>query len=147
MALGMGQKINRASGFTLIEMMIVVAIISILASIALPAYSDYIRRGRVAEATSGLASARVEMEQWFQDNRQYSGAALCGATRSGSFFDFSADATCTASAYTLTARGKNGMDGFSYTIDQSNAQSSTVTNVDGWSGNTGCWVTKRAGVC
>ena len=55
-------------GFTLIELMIVVAIIGILASIAIPQYSDYVKRGKAAEATSNLATLRIKMEQCFQDN-------------------------------------------------------------------------------
>ncbi len=59
------------SGFTLIEMMITVAIVAILASVALPSYSEYVLRSKTEEATSGLAELRVRMEQYFQDNRKY----------------------------------------------------------------------------
>ena len=59
------------SGFTLLELMIVVVVVAILASIAYPAYTDYIIRSRIPEATSTLATKRIQMEQWFQDNRTY----------------------------------------------------------------------------
>src|SRR5664279_3839562 len=62
---------HRVRGFTLIEVMIVVAIVAVLAAIALPSYTDYIRRGKIIDATSKLSDARVHLEQWFQDNRSY----------------------------------------------------------------------------
>ena len=58
-------------GFTLIEVMIVVAIVAILAAVALPAYGDYVRRGQLPEAFSGMADLRVKLEQYYQDNRSY----------------------------------------------------------------------------
>ena len=65
---------TRSRGFTLIELMIAVAIIAILAAIAIPSYTDYIRRGRLTEALGRLSAMRVKMEQYFQDNRVYTGA-------------------------------------------------------------------------
>ena len=64
-------KPRATGGFTLIEVMIVVAIVAILAALAMPLYIDYIRRGRIPEATSNLSSQQVKMEQWFQDNQTY----------------------------------------------------------------------------
>ncbi len=52
---------RKVAGFTLIELMITVAIIGILAAVGLPAYNDYIIRGRVPEATSNLSAKRVKM--------------------------------------------------------------------------------------
>ena len=64
-------------GFTLIEMLIVVALIGILASIAYPSYTDHVARGYIADATSALSRTRVAMEQFYQDRRNY-GAGGCG---------------------------------------------------------------------
>jgi type IV pilus assembly protein PilE len=55
-------------GFTLIEVMIVVAIVAILSSVAYPAYTDYVRRGQLQEAFTNLANYRIQMEQYYQDN-------------------------------------------------------------------------------
>lgn len=143
-----GNILKAQKGFTLIELMIVVAIIGILSAIAYPSYIDYVIKGKIPDATSNLATKRVQMEQWFQDNRQYTGGApaCTNDTTSSQYFNFSCTAL-TATAYTLQATGKNSMAGFTYTIDQSNARTSTVTGVSGWSSNTSCWVTKKGGTC
>jgi type IV pilus assembly protein PilE len=144
---------TRQNGFTLIELMITIAIVAILGAVALPAYNSYITRGRIPEATAGLAAKRVRMEQAFQDNRTYAGAVAGNLdTTSSQFFDFSAldDGgvdTRTVSGYTLFARGKGPMTGFTYSIDQSNLRASTVTGVSGWTGNASCWITKKGGQC
>jgi type IV pilus assembly protein PilE len=143
---------RRNRGFTLIELMITVAIIAILGSIAIPAYSSYVTRGRIPEATSGLAAKRVKLEQCFQDNRTYANA-LCSVedTTSSQYFDFTTAPggaeTRTATGYTISAVGKGPMAGFTYTVNQANARSTTITGVSGWSGNPNCWVTKTGGVC
>ena len=59
---------NKSSGFTLIEIMIVIAIIGILASIAAPLYQDYTRRSYVAEGLSLTAGARLAMAEFYSAN-------------------------------------------------------------------------------
>lgn len=133
-------------GFTLIELMVVVAIVGILSMMVLPSYTDYVTRGRIPDATSTLANKRVQMEQFFQDNQTYVGATACTAdTTSSQYFDFSCP-VLTAIAFTLQAAGKSTMAGFSYTVDQNNAKA-TAAVPSGWATATNCWVTKKGGVC
>ncbi|MCL6416088.1 pilin [Aestuariirhabdus sp. Z084] len=54
-------------GFTLIELMIVVAIIGILAAVAIPAYQDYIARAQVSEGVSLMAAGKTPLAEWYAD--------------------------------------------------------------------------------
>ena len=127
--------------------MVVVAIVGILAAVALPAYSDYVIRGKIPDATSALATKRVLLEQFFQDNRTYVGAPACVADAASSqYFDFSCPVQ-TATAFTLQATGKATMAGFGYTIDQSAAKTSTIT-ASGWAAESAsCWIIRKGGGC
>ena len=62
----MKQNYRAQKGFTLIELMIVVAIIGILAAIALPAYQDYAARAQVAEAIAATSPVRLGVSEWTQ---------------------------------------------------------------------------------
>ncbi len=74
-------NMQKAKGFTLIELMIVVAIIGILSMIGIPAYNDYVTRGKLVDATSKLADMRIQLEQYYQDNRNYGSTAPVAASQ------------------------------------------------------------------
>ena len=145
---------TRRSGFTLIELMIVVAIVAILAAVALPAYNDYVRRSKLAEAHAALSDLRVKMEQWFQDSRTYqnAGGTACGVAMStAKFFAITCTAP-TATTYTITAAGQADIAGINFTINESNVKATTVTGgsamaTAGYTGNAACWVTRKGGLC
>jgi type IV pilus assembly protein PilE len=131
--------VKTRKGFTLIELMIAVAVIGILVGVALPAYTDYATRGKLVEGTSALSDGRVKMEQFFQDNRTYFGGPAPASTTNFTY-DSSNLSTTT---YTITAIGIGGLSAFSYTIDQTNTKASNTP----WGNCATSWVTKKGGAC
>lgn len=148
-------NLSRSRGFTLIELMIVCAIIAILAAIAIPAYRDYLLKAKLSNAFSELADYRVKMEQHFQDNRTYEevlGGGKCPdftATERQKYFVLSASA-CTGTTYQVdsTGRKEEGVENFIYRINQANVRSTEKTPAD-WGGITSktCWISGKGGAC
>ena len=141
-----------SAGFTLIEVMITVAIIGILAAIAIPSYVDYVLRGKLVEATTTLQTMRASMEQYYQDNRSYAVVSgipsPCSTVPLLKYFVVACTPAPTALAYTIQATGNASTAGFVYTIDQVNGMTSTVTtNWDPVNTVYQCWIVKRGGTC
>ncbi|WP_374417107.1 type IV pilin protein [Ectopseudomonas oleovorans] len=128
-----------SKGFTLLEVMVVIAIIAILASIALPAYTDYIARSRIKAAQADLVALSLNLENVFQRQLVYpthSGlntsqikAAYTG-WRPAEEANFAYAVTSTSTGYTLTATGSAGkVAGCAITLTQDNAR--TLANASG----------------
>lgn len=96
---------NRTAGFSLVEMLIVMAIISVLIAIAIPQFFNYRKSGFEAQVKEDLRNAATAQEAYFADNRAYKSGALTSGTPPG--YNRSAPITMTAlvagSTFTLTA--------------------------------------------
>ena len=139
-------KKGMQKGFTLIELMVVVAIIGIIASIALPSYTDYVKKGKAAEATSNMADLRVKMEQCFQDNRDYTlCAANCAPVSGAKYFTYACSPAPTTNTYTIVASGAaaENMGSFEFTIDQANNRTSKYDGIV----CANSWLTGKGAAC
>ena len=133
----------RPTGFTLIEVMIVVAIVAILAAIALPSYNEYIRRGHRADARAGLLQAQQWLERAATANGVYPTSLPASLTWSGDGtkrYDIALAAGATNAAFTLTATPKGAQVG-----DKCGTYTLTHTGLRGANGVTSgaivteCW--------
>ena len=141
-------------GFTIVELLIVMVILGLLTTIALPAYNSYTQRSKLTEAFTALSDFRVRMEMFYQDNRRYDGAGLngCGvAAPNSKYFTYvCAPGLAPSQTYTITATGvaNEGLTNFVYTLNENNVRATTTLGT-GWGGapNAACWVRRKDGGC
>jgi type IV pilus assembly protein PilE len=100
------RELNYHKGFTLIELMMVVAVIGILAAIAFPSYQDSLRKGRRADAKAALLDLAQFTERSYTQNNTYSGITLpytqTPTSGAAKYYNL-ALASATASTFSLTA--------------------------------------------
>jgi type IV pilus assembly protein PilE len=124
---------RKPSGFTLIELMITVAIIGILAAIAYPSYQQYVLQSRRAEGIAGLLDLQQRIEKWRVNNASY---AVCSnatfACPTSDYYTFVVAANPTATAYSLTATAKS-------TQTADTGCTPLTLNQNGDKGPSGCW--------
>lgn len=139
------------AGFTLIELMIAVAVLAILSAIAIPAYGNYVLTSKLTEAFAVLGDYRLKMEQYQQDNRSYAdplNANTCGVAlpvAAARYFDLACTVTAAGSQFTATASNKAGVNmgnaaDYSYSIDQAGGQN--TLKFAGAAGPNGVWKNK-----
>jgi len=131
----------KSAGMTLIELMIVVAILALLAAIAVPSYRQYVLRANRTEATTALLQLAAAQEKFYLQNNTYAGNALIAvappaglglsATTGGGRYTVAITAaTAAAFSATATAAGAQAADTTcaTFTINQAGARTATSAN-------------------
>lgn len=130
---------RQEKGFTLIEMMIVVALIAILAAVALPAYNQYIDRSNLRTAQADLVALSLNLENRFQRTLSYPTLALAtnadvqrafqGWQPASRTFTFGVTSNTAAATYSLTATGNaGGVLNCLVTLSNAAANNRTIAN-------------------
>ncbi|EGQ7933620.1 prepilin-type N-terminal cleavage/methylation domain-containing protein [Vibrio vulnificus] len=126
-------KTKKQQGFTLIELMIVVAIIGVLAAVAVPAYQDYVKKSEAASALATLKSLITPAELYYQENGTATAAGLSdlGSTTSAN------DLGTLASA--ITGSGSAAVPTLTFSFGSHSSMTTTDkltfsrSNTEGWS--------------
>ena len=133
--------------------MVVVAIIGILSAVAYPVYSNYIIRGSLADANTGLSTLQAQMERFYQDNRSYATTGTfispCAANNSSLVFGkftVSCSGTPSTTGYTLQAAGNGTVAGFTFTVNEAGVRATTAAP-SGWNTCTTKWLMKKGDTC
>jgi len=112
--------LQKHRGFTLIELMIVVAIVGILSAIVYPSYQEYVRRAARAEARANILDMAQNQERWFTNDGTYLAIADAPATAQAGFknfsgndvdsrkYDIKVEVPAGGATYTITATPSNG---------------------------------------
>ena len=112
--------LKKQHGFTLIELIVTVAIVAIVTSIAIPAYNGYIKTARLTEAKNNIAALKLAEEEFFLENNSYfykSGTNTELATESDNLWaaspgeggvNFTYTVSGAGTSYTITATGNSG---------------------------------------
>jgi len=112
---------NLKNGFTLIEVLITLAILGILSAIAIPAYNGYITTAKMSEARNNIAALRLAQEEYYLENNSYFQGSTTDSTLSNA----------SGGLWTRT-KGSDGIN-FDYTVTSSSGWTATATPIVGTS--------------
>ncbi len=137
-------------GFTLVELMIVLVIAGVLATLVYPSYRDHLIRGALPEAIGGLSQYAARLEEYYLDHRTYAGAddecALSLPTAGR--FSFSCVPANSGQTYLLTATGVSGdLALFSFTLDENGNERTTALPPRWGTAPFDCWVLRSPATC
>jgi len=114
-------------GFTLIELMVTIAVVAILAAVALPAYTAYVQRARVPVPLDALSAYLTRMEQRYQDVGNYANGANCAvAVPVAGDFTVTCALSNAGQGFTATATGNGPVAGYTYTINHQGTRATTA---------------------
>lgn len=131
------------AGFTLIELIIAIAILSIIVSVAVPAYSDYIQRSKIAEALATLGNLTTQMEKNYLDFKTYTNNGNCAVSEPNSE-SYTYNCTSSGQNYTWTATSKDGNYKFSV---NNNFDKATLAFGGASMSSVDCWMISKDGTC
>ena len=134
---------NPSHGFSLIELLIVVAIIGILAAIALPMYGTYVAESALKPVQVAMLETAQSLEQYAQDHNTYVGGCANLPAVANAQINCS---LLSATSYNIQAQGTGSLSGLIYTLDQAGARS-TPSAPASWQSNATCWVAGPDGAC
>lgn len=143
---------NGVAGFTIVEMLVIMAVLAILATVAMPLYSDSVRKSGRAAAKGALMNVALRQEQFFLNNRRYSGTLTGLGLPDPYFVNKASDTVASTDAgrvyrITLANATATGFDAVaSAVLDQSNDVCGNYTlsstgnrSVSGGAGADVCW--------
>ena len=101
---------SRQHGFTLVELMISIAVLSVIVAIALPAYNNYIREGHFTTIRATIYGMRTAIEDYRLENGDYDSGTFAGAANITAQYGWTPSGDTTAYNYTVAVTGTNSYD-------------------------------------